>query len=205
MTGRARSSILLLLIAGGPILLASWYGRSRRLFVVPPRVIAAGTSAEVLQAWRAAGVAGRVAVVFSRRLNGEQVGTDGGPELPYVEVGLERGPLRVVHHYVPDAAWSEVSGNLARMAGVRPIEEGFALPFGGGRVHVRPLSRLRALEETALVVVSPTDWSAGERGRIADALRTGLLSTDLLAVLRGSAEDVALLAAVVPAGPAGAP
>ncbi len=201
MSARARTSILLALVSGGALLFAAWYGPSRRVFVAPPRVVAASTGAEILGAWRAAGVAGRVAVVFSRRLNGEQGGPGGSPELAYVEVGLERGPLRAVRHYVPDAAWSEVERNLTRMPGARPIDGGFALPFGGGRVEVRPLSRLGALGETALVVVSPADWNAADRARIADALRAGLVSADVLAVLRGSAEELAALVPTVRAPP----
>lgn len=184
MSPRTRALSVVLMLAAGIAGLGLWWGPSRRTYASPPRAVRAAHGAEVLQAWRAAGVSGRAAVIFGRRLNGPP-DPQGGAALGYVEEALARGPLRVVHHYVPDAAWPEVSATLTARRVPRPVEGGFAIPQGGGRIHVRPLSRFRPHQEPSLVVVAPGDWTPEEAARVASLLGRGLVSADVLTVLGG--------------------
>lgn len=201
MSPRARARWAVILLAAGIAGLGLWWGPSRRTFASPPRAVHAASGAEILQAWRAAGVSGRAAVIFGRRLNGPP-GPQGGAAPGYVEEALARGPLRVVHHYVPDAAWPEVSATLTARRTPRPIEGGFAIPQGGGRIHVRPLSRFEPHQEPALVVVAPGDWTPAEAAQVASLLGRGLVTADVLAVLGG---DEAAYQALAPLAGGGRP
>ncbi|ABQ24718.1 hypothetical protein [Geotalea uraniireducens] len=131
--------------------------------------------------------------MFTRRLNGEVVGKEVESSVKYVEAALQQGMVRTVYHVVPDGAWSEVSEKLSRMPGVRPIESGFAILFGAGRVHVLPLSHFTPIQEKALVVVAPAEWTIDEYGVIVNLIKQQRVPADLLAVLRGSDAEVARL------------
>jgi hypothetical protein len=191
------------LLLAGMAYLTLAHGPSRRVMAAERRCAGVVSSEEILEAWRSAGVRGRVAVLFSRRLNG-----DPGPGDPagirYLEDAMQHGLVREAHHLVPDGAWAEVEGNLSRMFGARPMPGGFVLPFGAGRVYVLPLSRFAPVPERALVVLAPGDWSASDQAAVVGLLGSGQVSADLLSVLRGRPEEVRTLceaAAAKPAGP----
>jgi|GEM_PF-3206084 len=181
----------MIVLLAGILVLPLGYGPLTRVFVSPPRCEVAGSSADIFRFWKSIGVKGRVAVVFTRRLNGEVAGKEAESPAKYVEDALQQGMVRTVYHVVPDAAWSEVSEKISRMPGVRPIESGFAILFGAGRVHVFPLSQFMPIQEKALVVVAPAEWTTDEYGVIVNLIKQQRVSADLLAVLRGSDAEVA--------------
>lgn len=183
-------------LAAGLVLFMAWlslaYGPSRRVFSAAPGCVAVGTGQEILSLWTRAGVKGRVAVLFSRRLNGEP-GLPASAGVRYLEDAMDRGIVRTAYHLVPDPAWSEVASALSRWRFAHEEPPGYVAMMGQGRVYVRPLSRPPEIDERALVVVAPNDFDAAESQRIAALLKRAGVRTDLMAVLRGEGDQGLLL------------
>lgn len=191
MTPRMRTVGWIMLLVAGALVFSLGYGPLSRKFVTPPRCEVAESPAEIARLWTSSRVKGRVAVLFTRRLNGEVVGKEVETAVKYLEDAMQHGMVRTVYHVVPDTAWGEVAEKLSRMPGVRPIESGFAILFGAGRVHVLPLSRFAPIREKALVVVAPAEWTTEEFGVIANLIKQQRVSADLLTVLRGTDAELA--------------
>ncbi len=161
------------------------YGPSRRIFVSPGMVTRAAEPPEILQRWEAAGIRGRIAVVFTRRLNAVEPQPDGS-ETKYLQTAMHRGLVRKVFHVVPDSAWGEVSCNLA---GSRRTSSGFLLLHDEGRVHVMPLSRFERLEEPALVVIDPSNWTPADLQGIRAMLAERRVVSDYVTIVNGTDSD----------------
>jgi hypothetical protein len=200
VTSRAWTSAGILSVAAAAFLASQCYGTSRRVLVSPARVVEASAPEDIARAWDSAGVRGRVAVQFARRLNAVAPGADPA-QSTYLEEALRRGVVRRVFHVVPDGAWAEVSANISRMHGQRQTALGFALFFDAGRVDVLPLSRFARVDEPALVVVEPAVWTHDELADIVQHVRGGDVRADLLAVIRGGPSDLALLSEAVARAP----
>jgi hypothetical protein len=196
VTSRAWTSAGVLSVAAAALLAAQWYGPSRRVLLSPTRVVEASAPEDIARAWDAAGVRGRIAVQFARRLNAVAPGVDPA-QSRYLEEALRRGVVRRVFHVVPDGAWPEVAANIGRMHGQRPTSLGFALFFDAGRVDVLPLSRFVSVAETALVVVEPSVFAPEERATILRHLEARDVRADLLTVIRGGPADRSTFAAAV--------
>lgn len=164
-----------------------YYGPSRRIFVVPNRVHQVAAPPEILEEWEAAGIKGRIAVVFTRRLNASEPNTDWA-EKQYLQQAMHRGIVRKVFHVVPDASWGEISRNLA---GHRITSAGILLLYDEGRVLVTPLSKFRqyyrTIGEKVLAVLEPTIWTAPEWTEINALVNSSPLSTDMLTLLESKA------------------
>lgn len=172
-----------------------WYPLTRRIFVSPPRCEIQPSADDLLKTWEASGARGRVAVCFSRRLNGEVSADVGIHSVKYLEEGLQHSIARKAYHYLPDAAWGEASAVLSSWK-AGDSASGFTLLFGGGRVRVLPLSRFESPGEPALVVIVPGDWNDGDLEQIAGFISSGRLVTDYLILLRGTETERARFARI---------
>jgi len=167
-----------------------FYGPSQRQFVASPTVLLVASSAEIADAWQAAGVKGRIAICFTRYLNA--VESKESTEVKVVERSMEYSIVRRVYHITPDVAWPEIQRELSKWYSMRRTSEGFIGIFDDGRVYIMPLSRFSNLAEKVLVIVEPKVWSRDELMQIARKLQTGQISSDLVIVIRGSEKDADL-------------
>jgi hypothetical protein len=183
MPARAFTTLAILALAVAAVSVATLYGPARRRYVTPPRVVSVPSASGLYELWEGLGVRGRVAVVLARDLVPAEavVETEG---VAAIGRAMHRGIVREARHVLPDERWTEARFNLSQVSIYWPSEVGFLGAFEDGRVHVLPLSRLRRMNERALVVLDPTVWSDDELQRIA---------TDLVAVVNGSARDLELL------------
>ena len=172
------------------IALTYLYGPSQRSFNPRPQVLPVESTEQIAQAFATTGVKGRIAICFTRYLNAVEGKDSTG--LKVTEVSMEKRIIRRVFHVTPDSAWPEISDTLAKRNGIRPIPEGFIGIFENGRVYITPLSRFSDIKEKALIIIEPKIWTGEELKRIADKLKTGGISTDLLLIIRGSEQDAAL-------------
>ena len=191
MKRRALTIVCILLFSFTIYSLSFVYGPLRRSFASPGKSRQVFTSAEIGGLWETEAVRGRIAVLFTRRLNAEET-ADSDADVKYVYLAMNHGIIRTVYHIVPDGAWPEVMDNLSRWPIVRPVPGGLVAVLENGRVYVLPLSNLKPIDEKALVVIEPGVWKRAELAHIADLVKGGSVTTDLLAVIRGSSSDLAM-------------
>ena len=172
-----------------------FYGPSQRRFVASPTVLSVDTSAQIADAWKGAGVKGRIVICFSRYLNA--VEAKESTDMKVIERSMEYSIVRRVYHIPPDAAWPEIQGELSKWFSMRRTSEGFIGIFDDGRVYIMPLSKFSNLTEKALVIVEPKVWSRDELMQIAGKLRSGRISSDLTVIIRGSEKDAELFRSVM--------
>jgi hypothetical protein len=192
MPARAFTTLAILALAVAAVSVATLSGPARRRYVTPPRVVSVPSASGLYELWEGLGVRGRVAVVLARDLVPAEavVETEG---VAAIGRAMHRGIVREARHVLPDERWTEARFNLSQVSIYWPSEVGFLGAFEDGRVHVLPLSRLRRMNERALVVLDPTVWSDDELQRIARRMGAGAIATDLVAVVNGSARDLELL------------
>lgn len=166
------------------------YGPSQRSFASPPKVVTVASSEQIVRTWESSGVKGRIAVCFTRYLNAHE--TKESTELKATELSLDHGILRKVMHVTPDSAWPEIHGALSKRNDMRPTTEGFIGIFDAGRVYIQPFSRFSELAEKALIIIEPKVWSGTELQQIAEKLKSGRISSDLLVIIRGTDKDADL-------------
>jgi hypothetical protein len=166
------------------------YGPSRRSFTTPPQVLSVESTEQIARTFASTGVKGRIAICFTRYLNA----VDGkeSKSLKVTEDSMEKGIIRRVFHVTPDSAWPEISAALAKRNGIRPIPEGLIGIFDNGRVYIMPLSRFSQTTEKALIIVDPNIWTQDELTQIANKLKSGSISSDLVVIIRGSEKDASL-------------
>jgi hypothetical protein len=195
--GRGTFLAGLLAVFVGVVLVLSLYGPSRRTFLVPPRAIAVATTAELLSFCQERGLRGRRAVVFARRLIQAEDPSGDPPDIQPLTELMHRGVVRELFHVVPEQAWPEVTWNLANVSIFRVEGRGRVANFEDGRINVDRLAGFWPKREPALLLLDPRDWSPDELQVIAGLVRSGRLRTDLIAVLRGTAADLALWSAIM--------
>lgn len=166
------------------------YGPGQRSFLAKPEVQSAGTTGELLRVLETSGVKGRVAICFTRYLNALE--TIDSKEVAAMELAMNHGIVRKVFHVPPDVAWPEIRNALSRRNDMRTTHEGFIWIFNDGRVYIQPLSRFAPVTEKAVLIVEPAVWTNKDLTRIADMLKNGVLSSDLVVVIRGSKNDAEL-------------
>lgn len=191
MSQRRLILVVIVPLAALALLYCVLYGPSQRVYATTNSALSLSSSADILQMWKENGVRGRLAIVFTRRLNAEEPNADGFAG-DYLQTALQQGIVRSAIHVVPDSAWSEVQGKLANNPAVRQAQNGFVLLFDEGRVLVVPLSRFEPLQEQALVVIEPSIWSMEELRFLSRMVAERRLFADLLAVLKGTSDDLAL-------------
>lgn len=192
MRNRTVTTACILLFTAGALLISFVYGPLRRSFASPARALQVSSSADIYNLWQSSGVRGRIAVLFTRHLNVELPGK-GFPEVKYIEHAMRHGIVRTVYYVVPDTAWTEVvTENLQRemLSPPKPTESGFVMFFEEGRVNVLPLSRFWPMGEESLIVLEAGVWSRDDLAHITRLIRSRGLTTDLLAIIRGSLSDV---------------
>lgn len=179
------------------LFLMFFYGPLRRTYAVPAGVEPAFSAADISQQWEAAGVKGRVAVLFTRHLNSEESlkDTEG---FKFAELAMSHGIVRTIFHVVPDNAWPVVTKNLSVRDNARTTSSGFALIVPEGRINVLPLSRFKPFGEKSLIVVEPGVWNREELAHITRLIESRDLCTDLLVVVRGAPADIETFSAVLP-------
>lgn len=172
------------------IALTFLYGPWRRTYNVPSQVLSAESSDQIARIWEKAGVKGRAAICFTRYLNAVEM--KGSKDINVTENAMEKGILRKVYHIAPDSAWPEIQSALSKMNGVRTTQDGYIGIFENGRVYINPLSRFNQLSEKALIIIEPKIWSPAELLKISEKLKSGGISSDLVVIIRGTEQDVAL-------------
>lgn len=180
-------NILIFMFLGAVVAWAALYGPSQRSFVVPGKSETVTSARELDRIWQNSGVRGRIAVIFSRRLQPHKLAQDSFPEYDYLETALRRGVVRAVYHVVPDRDWSQVVSDYLAMemiVSLKPTDEGFVVLHDGGRINVLPLGKyLPTNTEQTLVVLDRVSWSRDEHSRINAMISSGLLATDLLVTI----------------------
>jgi hypothetical protein len=188
------SARALLLLSAALLAFMGWLtlvlGPSRREYAAEARCEATGATEGILALWTRARVKGRVAVLLTRRLNGE-AGAPTPADFKFLEEAERRGIVRTVYHVLPDGAWREVEEALLGFPGARRTPDGFLVMLGDARIGVLPLSRFAGVDERALVVVAPNDFAGGEFPGLVAA--RGRIDADLTSVLRGRAAQVTAL------------
>jgi hypothetical protein len=167
-----------------------FYGPSRRVYATSPQVISLQTVDQILQTWQSGGFKGRMAICFTRYLNAHE--TKDSKEAIVSELALHQSILRRITHVPPDNAWQEIDKILASRNIMRATPEGYIGVFDDGRVYVMPLSKFSHVEEKSLIIVEPKIWSRHELLQIAEKLKLGKISSDLVIIIRGTEEDAAL-------------
>lgn len=158
------------------------------------KVVLAGTTEEIARIWSSAGVKGRLAVLFSRRLNIVEPTPD-SKQFQYIESLMHEGVIRNVYHVVPDSAWGDVRNNLSKRHDARPGASGYSVLFAEGRVNVMPLSQFHLkIREQVLIVIEAGLWSSDEKVKIRKLIDTQL-TPDILTLYRAEPEDLAVLSA----------
>lgn len=191
MPQRLLSILAILVVSAAILIFTGVVAPLQRVFLTIPRCESAQFPEEIFNAWQKQKLHGRTAIVFTRRLNGEAVGKESESTMKYLEESLQQGIIRTAYHYVPDESWSEVSNVLTKW-NAGDSEKGFTLMYGGGRMRVLPLSRFVTIDEKALVVVAPAEWSSAGNETVLSLVRTRKLATDYLLVLRGNASYLQL-------------
>lgn len=166
------------------------YGPMRRSFATPPQIIAAETSGQIALILGAGAVKGRIALCFTRYLNALE--TKESKDIKATELAMHHGIFRKVFHIPPDSAWPEIRGTLANRDDMRPTPEGFVGIFDDGRVYIQPLTHFSHLTEKAVIIIEPKVWTEAELKQIADKLKSGGISSDLVVIIRGSESDAEL-------------
>jgi hypothetical protein len=167
-----------------------FYGPSKRIYASSTKVISLQTVDQILQTWKSGGFKGRMAICFTRYLNA--LGMKDSKEANVTELALHQSILRRITHVPPDNAWQEIDKVLSSRNMMRATPEGYIGVFDDGRVYVMPLSKFSHVEEKSLIIVEPTVWSRDELLQIAEKLRSGKISSDLVIIIRGTEEDAAL-------------
>jgi hypothetical protein len=160
-------------------------GPSRRIFVEPVKVLPVSGVEEISTLWDSMNLKGRVAIVFTRRLNAIEQVAD-GTEVKYLQSAMRRGVVRKAYHVIPDASWQEVSRNLANRPYTRKTGSGFLLLFEEVRVVVLPLSKFERIEERALIVLDASIWSPMDLLAINRLVSDKLIPVDCMMILNGS-------------------
>lgn len=191
MSQRNQILIVMVPLAVLALLYLFFYGPSRRVYAPSVRTVHLSDPADILHLWKENGVKGRLAIVFTRRLNAEESNPDGLTG-KYLETALQHGIVRSVIHVVPDSAWSEVDRNLANNPAVMRTPSGFVLLYDEGRVLVIPLSKFEPVPEQALVVIEPSVWSADELHFLSRMVAERQIPADVLTLLNGTTNDAAL-------------
>lgn len=173
----------------GIIFLVFFYGPLRRSYITPGRVEQAFTAADIDMFWETSGVRGRTAILLTRHLNSEESPKDTNG-VKFADVAMKHGKVRTIYHVVPDNSWDVVSDHVSPRKNARSTPAGFVLITPEGRVNIMPLSRFTAVNEKSLVVFEPGVWNSEERSRIASMISSGDISTDLLAIIRGTTADI---------------
>lgn len=190
MPCRATTTACILAFVCGVLLFSCLYGPLRRTFVSPARVVPVDSAATLYKLYASNGVRGRIAILFTRHLIAAEY-PYASPEIKYIEDAMHHGIVRELYHVVPDRLWAGVAWNLSQVTIYWPTPYGFVGAFEDGRVNVLPLSRLMPMKEKALVLLDAETWTREELHRIAAFIETGNISTDLLAILGGSPDDLA--------------
>jgi hypothetical protein len=180
----------------GALLLAGILGPWSRAFLPTTHVSAVASVAEFYALCRDREVRGRRAVVLSRRLIPAEDPRGDSPETQRLVDLMHHGIVREIFHVVPDEAWPLVELNLSMVSIYRPSATGQVAAFEDGRVNVDPLSRFWPATEPVLLLMDPRSWDAAEDQAIARLVRSGLLRTDLVALLGGTPADVRRWAAL---------
>jgi len=167
-----------------------FYGPSRRVYATSPKVISLQTVDQILQTWQSGGFKGRMAICFTRYLNAHE--SKDSKEANVTELALHQSILRRITHIPPDNAWQEIDKVLSSRNIMRATPEGYIGVFDDGRVYVMPLSKFSHVEEKSLIIVEPRIWSHEELQQIAEKLKSGKISSDLVIIIRGTEEDAAL-------------
>lgn len=190
---RQRKQILMVMapLAALALLYCIFYGPSQRVYTPSETIVSPALSADILQIWKESGAKGRLAILFTRRLNAEEPNA-AGLAGNYLQTALQQGIVRSAIHVLPDSAWSEVDRNLSNNPTVRRTPSGFVLLFDEGRVLVTALSRFKPVAEQALVVIEPSIWSADELRFLGKMVAERDVLTDILAVIKGTADDFEL-------------
>jgi hypothetical protein len=166
------------------------YGPWKRSYNEQPLVLTVETSEQIAPILKKTGVKGRVAICFTRYLNAVE-GKE-STDLKVTERSMESGIFRKVYHTAPDNAWPEIRSALSKMNGVRTTQDGYIGIFENGRVYINPLSSMSQVSEKALIILEPKVWSPAELLAIAEKLRSGSISSDLVVIIRGTEQDAAL-------------
>jgi hypothetical protein len=169
------------------VILAFFYGPAQRTYASPPQIVSVLTSDQIVTAWEARGVKGRIVICFTRYLNAHE--SKESKDTKATELGMNHGILRRVFHVTPDNAWDEIRGALSMRNDMRPTSEGFIGIFNDGRVYITPLSRFSPVAEKALIIIEPKVWSRTELQQIGEMLKSGKITSDLIVIIRGSEED----------------
>jgi hypothetical protein len=166
------------------------YGPTQRSFASPPRVLSVESTEQIVRAWEASAVKGRIAICFTRYLNALE--TKESKEVKATELSMHHGIIRRVFHITPDSAWPQIQATLSKRDDMRPTPEGFIGVFDDGRVYIMPFSRFSPIKEKALIIVEPSVWSRDELLQIANQLKSARISSDLAVIIRGSESDAEL-------------
>lgn len=188
MNRRSYTIVTILFFSVGVLSLCLLYGKLRRVFHSPAAVAEVSTSKDIYELWAQTGIKGRTAIMLTRHLNAEHQPKD-SPEEQCVRQAMQRGMIRKVFHIVPDNAWQEISATLMKRQATRKESDRFVLLFEEGRVTVMPLSKLAAISETSIIVLEPGIWKEEERVYIQSLIASQKLTTDLMAIIRGSKSD----------------
>lgn len=166
------------------------YGPTQRTLASPSKILTVETTEQILQAWEANRVKGRVAVCFTRYLNALE--TKESKNYKVIEGSMHKGILRRVYHVTPDSAWPEIQGVLSKRDDMRPTPEGFIGIFDDGRSYIMPLSKFSHMTEKVLLIIEPKVWTGTELTQIAEKLKSDRISSDLVVIIRGSEQDAEL-------------
>ena len=181
----------------GVVLLASLLGPSRRTYLPQPQVLPFASTGALLAWSEAQGLRGRRAVVLARHLIPAEAPAGDSPEIGPLTAMMHRGVVRELFQVVPAADWPAVAWNLSTVSIFRPEGQGRVANFEDGRVHAAPLPAFWPPEEPVLLLLHPPDWSPQELEDVESLLRSRRLRADVIAVLRGTEEDLARWRAVV--------
>lgn len=190
MAKRVLTLAVITLVFAATVIFLNQYGPAQRSFASPPAVLLAESTAQIARAWETTGVKGRIAICFTRYLNA--VEAKESTDFKVTEISMEKGVLRKVFHIPPDASWPEISGALSKRYDMRPTTDGFVGIFNYGRVYITPLSRFSGVTEKALVIIEPKVWTNRELIQIAEKLKSGDISSDLVIIIRGTEKEADL-------------
>lgn len=170
------------LFAFGVLVFSFVYGPLQRTFASPERTVQVSSGADINELWESEGLRGRVAVIFTRSLNGPY-----SSGVKYIESAMRRGIVRAVYYVVPDSIWDDVIvENYSRpmLTPPMPTASGFVMLLEEGRVNVMPLSRYWPdAGEKALVVLEAGIWSSDDLAYIYRIVKSGNLPADLFAII----------------------
>ena len=166
------------------------YGPMRRSFAATPQLFSAESTGQLTLILESSAVKGRIALCFTRYLNALE--TKESQDSKATESAMNHGIFRKVFHIPPGSAWPEVRGTLANRDDMRPTPEGFVGIFDDGRVYIQPLTHVPQLTEKTVIIIEPKVWTDAELRQIADKLKSGGISSDLVLIIRGTQNDAEL-------------